>query len=271
VGPFVGQGGADLQLTFSTGTVSVIPNQIYTVPNPSGSGLSAYTDLQLVRLNADLPGITGATLPAFSASGLQDSIVGTAASNVTIIGNGSTRIDPQTTLSGQPGNWTASDRTKRWGTNQIANENSLFSESDSNLRGTINIGTTENPRHIVSMVTQYNVGVANEAQAVAGDSGSAVFRKNGTQWELVGIVNTVLNLYEGQSTAGAFNGNYTSFADLSYYRTGIQNIMNTHAAFSIPGDVNLDGILSGNGSGPASTDDITAFVQGWGTPAGTPM
>ena len=144
----------------------------------------------------------------------------------------------------------------------------MFSESDTNLRGTINVGTAANPRHVVSMVTQYNLGVSNEAQAVDGDSGSAVFRKNGAQWELIGIVNTVL-LYDGQNTAGAFNGNYTTFADLSYYRTAIQNIMDSHTAFSIAGDVNLDGVLSGNGTGPASSDDITAFVQGWGTPAGT--
>lgn len=29
------------------------------------------------------------------------------------------------------------------------------------------------------------------------------------------------------------------------------------------GDINQDGILSGNGAGPAETDDVTAFVAGW--------
>ena len=29
------------------------------------------------------------------------------------------------------------------------------------------------------------------------------------------------------------------------------------------GDVNFDGVVSGDGSGPASTDDVTAFVEGW--------
>src|SRR5262249_39722229 len=36
------------QLTFSTGTFQLIPYQNYTVPNPSGSGLTALTDLRLV-------------------------------------------------------------------------------------------------------------------------------------------------------------------------------------------------------------------------------
>jgi hypothetical protein len=31
----------------------------------------------------------------------------------------------------------------------------------------------------------------------------------------------------------------------------------------IAGDVNQDGILSGDGTGPAETDDISAFIQGW--------
>ncbi|BBO32942.1 LamG-like jellyroll fold domain-containing protein [Lacipirellula parvula] len=31
----------------------------------------------------------------------------------------------------------------------------------------------------------------------------------------------------------------------------------------IVGDVNQDGIIAGNGKGPAASDDVTAFVQGW--------
>ncbi len=33
----------------------------------------------------------------------------------------------------------------------------------------------------------------------------------------------------------------------------------------IVGDVNQNGIVAGNGTGPAATDDVTAFVQGWMT------
>jgi hypothetical protein len=31
----------------------------------------------------------------------------------------------------------------------------------------------------------------------------------------------------------------------------------------LAGDVNQDGVIAGNGTGPAATDDVTAFVQGW--------
>ena len=113
------------------------------------------------------------------------------------------------------------DTTKRWGKNQIADENSLVSESDPDLRGTVNIGTTANPRHIVSMFTRFDFSAGDyEAQGVDRDSGSAVFRKNGAQWELIGIVNTIYT-YENQPAFSAFDGDYTSFADLTYYRNEI--------------------------------------------------
>jgi hypothetical protein len=262
VGPGIGDPPESQQLTFASGTVSVIPNQNYIVPNPAGSGLSPETDLRLVRLNTDL-GLPSLTIAAAGPNGLADSIVGTSASDVTIIGNGHTRDSFQSTYAGHPGYYSGSDNTKRWGKNQIASENTLFGESDNNLRGTVIIGTSQNPRHIVSMVTKFDLGVQNEAQAVTGDSGSAVFRKNGAQWELIGIVNTIF-IYDGQNVAGAFDGNYTSFADLTYYRGEIQNIMNAHAGYSIAGDINLDGVLSGDGTGSATTDDVAAFVQGWG-------
>ena len=47
------------------------------------------------------------------------------------------------------------------------------------------------------------------------------------------------------------------------------NIMNSHPNFSIVGDLNLDGVVAGNGTGSSTTDDVTAFVQGWGVPNGT--
>jgi trimeric autotransporter adhesin len=54
---------------------------------------------------------------------------------------------------------------------------------------------------------------------------------------------------------------------LSYYRDVINNIINAHpdSSVTVLGDVNLDGIVSGDGTGAAATDDVTAFIQGWGT------
>jgi hypothetical protein len=260
VGPDINDPPSLQTLTFSSGTVSVIPNQNYTIPNPSGSGLSAETDLRLVRLNTD-PGLSPVTI---AQTPLTSSNLGQPVGDVVFIGNGRTRDSAASTWNGHQGYFAMSDYTKRWGRNQIADDDALLGGSDADLRGTVNLGTNENPRHIVSMFTKFDFSAGNyEAQAVDRDSGSAVFHKNGSQWELIGIVNTIYT-YENQPAPSAFDGDYTSFADLTYYRGEIQSIMNAHPGFSISGDINLDGVVSGNGTGPASTDDITAFVQNWG-------
>ena len=273
VGPDINAPPSLQTLTFSTGTFSVIPNQNYDVPNPSGMGLSAFTDLRLVRLDGDpgLPAITIASQPLTNAN-LNQPIA-----DVTFIGQGRTRQANQTNWDS---NWTEvpsgstylgykamDDNTKRWGKNQIADEDPLFNPDDSDLRGTVplNFGTAENPaiRHIVSMFTRFDQsGIAYEAQAADRDSGTSVFRKNGAQWELIGIVNTIYT-FQNQPAPTAVYGTYTSFADLTFYRNEILNIMNGHTNYSVAGDVNLDGVVTGDGTGSWATDDVTAFVQGW--------
>lgn len=265
VGPDIGQPPNEQVLSFSTGNYSIIPNQNYIVPNQAGSGLSAQTDLRLVRLSSDpgLPSVTIAQTPLTNAN------LGQSVADVTFVGIGRTREATAATWEGHQGYYAQSDNTKRWGRNQIASEDPLFGTTDSDLRGTVNIGTAEDPRHIVSMFTRFDFNAGNyEAQAVDRDSGSAVFHKSGAQWELIGIVNTIYT-YNNQPGLSAFDGDYTSFADLTYYRSEILNIMNAHADYSVMGDVNLDGVITGNGTGPASSDDITAFVQGWGWQQGT--
>ncbi|MCC7086421.1 MAG: PEP-CTERM sorting domain-containing protein [Pirellulales bacterium] len=257
-------------VTFSTGTFSAIPGQVYEVPNPAGSGLSAVTDLQLIRLNGD-PGLPSLTIASQS---LTESIIhppNQLAAEVTIIGQGRTRQPNLTNWDANwvevpsggayQGYWAGNDVTKRWGKNQLADEDSLFSTNDNDLRGTVNLSGLN--RDVVSMFTQFDQsGIQYEAQAADRDSGSAVFRKNGSQWELIGVVNTVYTYQNQPALAVAFT-TYTSFADLTYYRNEIFDIMNAHTNYSVMGDVNLDGVVSGNGTGSAATDDVAAFVQGW--------
>lgn len=257
-------------ISFNTGTFSVIPGQDYTVPNPVGSGLTAETDLRLVRLNGDpnLPSLTIASQPLTNAN------LGQAVGDVTFIGQGRTRQPNQTSWNSSwvevpsggtyQGYWAGTDYTKRWGKNQIADEDPLFTTGDADLRGTVNLDGLN--RDVVSMFTRFDQvaqgGIQYEAQAADRDSGSAVFHKNGSQWELIGIVNTVYT-YQDQPQLAAVFSTYTSFADLTYYRNEILNIMNNHANYSVMGDVNLDGVVAGDGTGSAATDDVTAFVQGW--------
>jgi hypothetical protein len=292
-------------LHFGTGSYKMIPNRAFTVPNPAGSGLSALTDLRLVRINGD-PG-----MPNFSiASTPITESTPEAQREVVIIGAGPTRAATQSHWNVQQvgGNnndvWTEvlpppngtyqgyasfqsepENDVKRWGKNRIADEDSLFGGNDGDLRGDLELGLGTggaDKRNIRSMVTRFDSptsgGLANEAQVVGGDSGSGVFYKRDGKWELIGIVNAQLTgikvagqLLDGQSTANAVYGNYSTFADLSYYRDEINRIMtdSESAGYSIMGDVNLDGVVNGSTAGGVPSGDVAAFVDGWGYDNGT--
>lgn len=184
---------------------------------------------------------------------------------------------------------------KRWGTNRLTDPdpNSLDDPSDpgaleyrnlfagiledSDTTGILKLLTGVGTQDILSSFAIYDAqsqpgtspppyGVANlETQAIAGDSGAAVFYKRGGQWELVGIVNAVFS-FTDQPFAAVY-GNSTMMTNLSYYNqdflNSIKYIMESHPDYSIVGDVNLDGIVSGDGNGAASVDDVSAFVAGW--------
>jgi hypothetical protein len=102
-----------------------------------------------------------------------------------------------------------------------------------------------------------------------------VFFNRGTaeapDWVLSGIVNATL-IYGYQPRTYAVYGNSTTFADLSYYnqayKSSICDIMKACDSYSIMGDVNLDGQVTGNGTGATTVDDVSAFVSGWGSDNG---
>jgi hypothetical protein len=73
------------------------------------------------------------------------------------------------------------------------------------------------------------------AQAVAGDSGGAVFYKNGSLWELAGIMHATSTYPSQDKWATVAYGQYTYIADLSEYRDQIVAI----TAVPEPGTVGL--------------------------------
>jgi hypothetical protein len=183
---------------------------------------------------------------------------------------------------------------KRWGTNRVADPRpngpgdqsdpgamdyanlfrGVLSDTTSVLNLTFGDGVARDM--LVSMIVYDQpgqpgtpaYGVNNlEVQAVNNDSGSSVFvkRSNG-QWELAGIVNATFT-YEDQPFGSAMYGNTTAFTDLSRYNQdyfhSLKDIIESHSDYSLMGDVNLDGIVSGTGTGSAATDDVAAFVAGW--------
>jgi hypothetical protein len=182
---------------------------------------------------------------------------------------------------------------RRWGTNRLTDPHpnsfddpsdpgaldyrGLFAGTVSDTTGVMKLPTGVGTHDIISAFTIYDsqtqpgaspppFGVGNlETQAIGGDSGAAVFYKRGSRWELVGIINSVFT-YTDQPGAAVY-GNATTMANLSHYNQdylhSIKDIMESHPDYSIIGDVNLDGIVSGDGMGAATVDDVAAFVAGW--------
>ena len=203
--------------TFSGTTYAHIAGSEITLSNNGASGQSAYSDLVLYRLATD-PGLP--SLPIASSTPANGSAV-------TMIGAGRNR-GAFTTWAVNTGTipyvWTVSStnvaaagylwdstRTMRWGTNTTS--------------GTSWVTIPDNGKSVLSFETTFNdiLGNSSEAQAAPGDSGGAVFYKNGGTWELAGMIASI-GAFSGQPGAAVF-GNVTYSADLSFYRSQIVTIV----------------------------------------------
>jgi len=290
--------GIPLTVTFSSGTFTRIGSQTVTIRNPppslaNGASLTTETDLRLFRVSGNVG------LPALTIASESPPLTGAAGSEVMFIGRGRIRQANEThwnsswvpgggsfhgydTCSGPAGS--VCPLEKRWGTNRLENPNgsqypaASFDEAISNTTAVLPLTTLGDgvTRDIISMVTDFNKpgttgALPFESQAVSSDSGGAVFYNRGTEevpdWVLTGIVNATI-IYNSQPSVYAVYGNSTTFADLSYYnqpyKTSICDIMKACGAYSLIGDVNLDGAVTGDGTGDISEDDVAAFVAGWG-------
>jgi hypothetical protein len=299
-------------ITFNTGSFTRVSSQNFVIRNPpsalaNGASMTTETDLRLFRINGNVG------LPALPIASESPPLTGSSGSQVMFIGHGRQRLSTEThwainTNSPPPtaSEWVDAEvpsggtahgyktnntpRTKRWGTNRLEDPSSNAFPSDVfdetiNPTSAVFALTTGCPnncvtRDVISMVTTFSPqsdssALPFESQAVASDSGGAVFYNRGTDevpdWVLSGIVNGNITL-PNQPGSYALYGNSTAFADLSYYNQPYQfsicDFMKTCGAYGAMGDVNLDGDVTGNGTGPTSVDDVSAFVSGWGNDNG---
>ncbi len=205
--------------TFSGTTYQNVPGSEITLSNNGAAGRTAYTDLVLYQLASD-PGLPALTIATATP---------TNGSAVTMIGAGRDRgafttwnVNTGTspwvwTVSGSNPNaggyqW-GSTRTMRWGTNAIEGAGWITYTID-----------TPKSAYVVQSTFNDFVGNSSEAQAAPGDSGGAVFHKNGSTWELAGIM-LVTDAFSGQPGSTAVFGNNTFSADLSYYRSQIVQVV----------------------------------------------
>ena len=99
--------------------------------------------------------------------------------------------------------WNTSEEVGRWGDNQVTgNSNTSI------------LGTDE------MTITFDQVGETFEAMGSSGDSGGGVFYKNGSTWELSGMMSAI-GTVTGQPSNTSVFGNVTYAADLSVYRNDI--------------------------------------------------
>lgn len=214
-------------VVFGGMSFSVDPGSDVILKNPTGSGLTVLTDLRMYRLTSD-PGLPSVDLVMSSP---------TVAQEITMIGNGMDRAVDQTfwdvtpVVSG-PDVWTVTtgpvadvtgwetpgSKSIRWGDNRVSSLD------------TVNLGPFGD---VISLITTFDQvgGTAHEAQGANGDSGGAVFWKEGGTWKLGGIINAVGTSatfpYDGRppgetgSDPYPYFGRVTTAADLSEYRDQI--------------------------------------------------
>jgi hypothetical protein len=248
-----------------------IPNQNFKVPNPAG--VSGSADLRLYRINSDpgLPSIPLATQPLALDDEVMTMSYGVYRFPTEFHWNVDDSTNPPTWTSvasgGTYSGYDIGGGGKRWGTNQIADDNAVTGESDADLTTVVMDGFG----NTISSLTVYDQNSSNpfESQVVGGDSGSGVFHKRNGQWELAGIVIDNFT-WDGQTTS-TFNpnnslavyGNASAFADLASYATQIAAIKAAHVDYSIMGDINLDGVVNNN--------DVNALVTNWRYDSGSAL
>ncbi len=127
--------------------------------------------------------------------------------------------------------------TMRWGTNRVT---STDLNVDTTCGTTVPEDPSCRPTHCFSMRFDSGAPTDHEARANSHDSGGAVFRKNGSQWELAGVM-LAIDGYNGQpSIYWSVYGTSTYAADINYYRSTILEIIAAHP------DTDDDGYLDEN-------------------------
>jgi Trypsin len=213
-------------VSFTSGTYNVVGGTVHQLTNNGVGGMTANTDLVMFQINGD-PG-----LPPLQVSASAP----TLGMDLTMIGYGRNREAARTfwqvTVNGGPDTWTETagphnaegykagiGQTKRWGTNDAE---------------AVNVNVNDGVGDIRSMLSLFDDDalLTNEAQATVGDSGGGVFRKNGPNWELAGIMYAAGSLGNGfgfydnlPAGASVYEHSATFTADLSFYRNQIVALM----------------------------------------------
>ena len=199
-------------ITFSSGTYTAVGGSSIIVRN----GNNSTTDLTLFRISSD-PGLPSLTLSSSAPA------VGTS---VTTIGNGVNRGTSQLYWDvNQNGNPSGSTSGAAWTWTQLPDATGAeasgyaWGSGSAKQYGTNNIDGTASydigNGNTTSLYADFDA-VTGESQGASGDSGGAVFVKNGGAWELVGIMGAI-GTFNNQPGSHAIFGNVTYYASVPAY------------------------------------------------------
>ena len=163
--------------------------------NSNGTG----TDMQMFHLRA-LPPLPRMPLTTTTPA---------ANAQVDMIGYGFIGGSAQTTIGTNIGFHLSANQYKSWGNNRATG-------------GTVLV--TDDYGNITSLATVFNAPpsqTSDECQAEAGDSGGGVFEKNGSTWQLVGMMYGI----DAQVSGAAVYNDVTYSADIRTYRTQIAAVI----------------------------------------------
>ena len=191
--------GLPASATFGGNTYFTETGTFHQLQNPLGSGLSTFTDVVLFRLGADpgLPSLSIATVTPTVASpvmmigaGRQQESALTYWQVTPIAGDDNdiwAELTPPDPNINHTGFKTTDTQVVRWGTNHIS---------------TADVTINYNHGDVRSFMTTFDSGaLADEAQAVNGDSGGAVLAWDGGTWNFSGLI-VAVQTHENQPDAG---------------------------------------------------------------------
>lgn len=210
-------GGGSIVL--NGGTYAMLAGSGTQLTNGGEPGKTALTDLYLFRLATTPVGLGGVAIASSSGTGAAVTMIGAGRDRGAFtqwsIDTGATPWIWTEVPSGgnAAGYQTLSTRAMRWGTNTVGSVGEWLATGDGDTK-------------VVSTTFSYLGSDSTEAQAAYGDFGGGVFHKNGSTWELTGLMIGVAG-FSGQPDPeeNAVFGNATYAADLSFYRPQIMAIV----------------------------------------------
>lgn len=273
------------------GQFPVIPGSVKRLTNPSQFGArtpDSTSDIWVYRVGVDVSsGLSPEELdPSIRQISIADRLPNTSTAvqeQVVMIGLGSNRlINTANETNGQwyfnssgsvisdPDDWdsasyvgfryssvpSASTRQWQWGENRrtTARSGGIYKFQN-------NVLIADVVNDTIGFQTRFDASDRDdEAQAAGGDSGGPVFWKDGDEWVLAGVMHAVSA--PSNALLGAFGSAYTSISDLSYphYRDQIED---ARTRYSLLGDIDLDGQVTGSIVNGEATGDLGILIDHW--------